>query len=129
MIAKDIMTRDVISVRPQTPVKDVATLLVQHRISAAPVVDTRGHVLGIVSEADLMSKEGKQARAIMSKRLVSVEEEASVSEIAETMTTHCVNRVPVMRGDEMVGIVSRADIVRAIALGEHVALQSPIYDL
>jgi CBS domain-containing protein len=129
MFAKDIMTREVITVRPQTPVKDVSTLLVQHRISATPVVDAEGHLLGIVSEADLISKKGKQARAIMSKRLVSVEEDASVSEIAETMITNCINRVPVMRGSAMVGIVSRADIVRAIALGEHITLNSPIYDL
>ena len=129
MLAKDIMTREVITVPAKTLVEDVSTLLVQHRISATPVVDTKGHVLGIVSEADLMSKKGKQAREIMSKRVVSVAEDASVSEIASTMITNCVNRVPVMRGDAMVGIVSRADIVRAIALGEHIALQSPMYDL
>lgn len=129
MLAKDIMTREVITVRPQTPIEDVSTVLVQHRISATPVIDTDGKVLGIVSEADILSKKGKQARTIMSKRVVSVAEDTSVSEIASTMITNCVNRVPVMHGDQMVGIVSRADIVRAIALGEHVAIHSPIYDL
>lgn len=129
MLAKDIMTKDVITVRPKTPVKEVSTLLVQHRISATPVVDKDGRVVGVVSEADLMSKKGKEARDIMSDAVISVPEDTTVSEVASTMITHSINRVPVMRGSEMVGIVSRADIVRAIALGEHIALQSPIYDL
>lgn len=129
MLARDIMTKDVITVRPKTPVKEVSTLLVQHRISATPVVDKDGRVVGVVSEADLMSKKGKEARDIMSDGAISVTEDTTVSEVASTMITNSINRVPVMRGDEMVGIVSRADIVRAIALGEHIALQSPIYDL
>jgi len=129
MVARDMMTRDVVTIGPHTSVKDVATLLVQHRISATPVVDARGKLVGMVSEADILSKKGKQARAIMTKQLVSIEEDANVSEIAEVMIKHGVNRVPVMQGSEMVGIVSRADVIRAIALGEHVSLHSPIYDL
>lgn len=129
MVAKDIMTRDVVTISPRMSIKDAAARLVQHSISAAPVVDTRGKVVGMVSEADILSKKGKQARAIMSKEVVCVEEETSVAEIAELMTTHDVNRVPVMRQSEMVGIVGRADIIRAIALGEHFTLHSPIYDL
>jgi CBS domain-containing protein len=129
MVAKDIMTRDVVTVRPHMPVKDVATRMVQHRISATPVVDARGKLVGIVSEADILSRKGKQARTIMSKQVVCVEEETSVAEIAEVMVMHGVNRVPVMQGSTMVGVVSRADIIRAIALGEHFTLYSPIYDL
>lgn len=129
MVAKDIMTRDVVTVRPHMPVKDVATRMVQHRISATPVVDARGKLVGIVSEADILSRKGKQARTIMSKQVVCIEEETSVAEIAEVMIMHGVNRVPVMQRSTMVGVVSRADIIRAIALGEHLTLYSPIYDL
>jgi len=123
------MTKEVITISPHMPIKDVAALLVQHRISATPVVDGKGKLIGMVSEADLMSRQGKTARTIMSKKLVAVDEEKTVSEIAELLIQHHVNRVPVLREGEIVGIVSRADIVRAIAMGEHLTLQSPIYDL
>lgn len=129
MLARDIMTKEVITISPHMPIKDVAALLVQHRISATPVVDGKGKLIGMVSEADLMSRQGKTARTIMSKKLVAVDEEKTVSEIAELLIQHHVNRVPVLREGEIVGIVSRADIVRAIAMGEHLTLQSPIYDL
>jgi CBS domain-containing protein len=129
MVANDIMTKTVITIGPRTPVKDVAKLLVHHRISATPVVDVKGKLVGMVSEADLISRKGKEARAIMSKELVTADEDKTVSEIAELMIHHRVNRVPVMRRGDIVGIVSRADIVRAIALGEHLTFHSPIYDV
>jgi CBS domain-containing protein len=65
----------------------------------------------------------------MSKKVIGVVEDTSVEEIARLMTTHSIKRVPVMRGVEVVGIVSRADIVSAIARGEHVAIHTPVYDL
>ena len=80
-------------------------------------------------EADIVAKKGKDVRAIMSKKIISVTEETTVEEIAQLMTTHKIKRLPVMKGDKVVGIVSRADIVSAIALGKHVALHTPVYDL
>jgi len=65
----------------------------------------------------------------MSKDIISVNEEIPVEEIANLFTTHKINRVPVLRGKKLVGIVSRADLVRAIAMGQHIALYTPIYDL
>ena len=65
----------------------------------------------------------------MSKKIISVNEETPVETIAQLMTTHGIKRLPVMREDKVVGIVSRADIVSAIALGKHVALHTPVYDL
>ena len=65
----------------------------------------------------------------MSKNIVSVGEEIPVEEIARMMTTHHIKRLPVMNGGKVIGIVSRADIVSAIALGKHVALHTPVYDL
>ena len=65
----------------------------------------------------------------MSKTIISVAEETTVEEIARLMMTQKIKRVPVMCGDNVVGIVSRADIVSAIARGEHVAIHTPIYDL
>jgi CBS domain-containing protein len=129
MLAKDIMTRDIITVAPTMTVKNLAMTLIKNQISGAPVSDKNGKIVGVVSEADIVAKKGKDVRAIMSKKIISVKEETPVEEIAQLMTTHKIKRLPVMRDDKVVGIVSRADIVSAIALGKHVALHTPVYDL
>jgi CBS domain-containing protein len=129
MIAKNIMTRDVITVTPTMTVKNLAMTLIKNQISGAPVAAKNGKIVGVVSEADIVGKKGKDVKAIMSKTIISVDEETSVEEIAQLMTTHKIKRLPVMREDKVVGIVSRADIVSAIALGKHVALHTPVYDL
>ena len=129
MYAKDIMTRDIITVSPTMSVKNLAMTLIKNQISGAPVSGRNGEIVGVVSEADIVAKKGKDVRAIMSKKIISVKEETPVEEIAQLMTTHKIKRLPVMRGDQVVGIVSRADIVSAIALGKHVALHTPVYDL
>ena len=129
MIAKDVMTRDIITVSPSTKVKSLAMILIKNQISGAPVADKDGKILGIVSEADIVAKKGKDAKAIMSKKVISIRQDASVEEIAQLMVTHAIKRLPVMEGGEIIGIVSRADIVNAIAMGEHVAWHTPIYDL
>ena len=129
MIAKDIMTRDVITVSPATTVRGVAMALIKNQISGAPVADKSGKIIGIVSESDIVAKKGKDVRSIMSRKVISVVEETPVEEIAELMTTHHIKRLPVMNDGRVVGIVSRADIVSAIALGKHVALHTPVYDL
>ncbi len=129
MVAKDIMTKKVITVMPLTTVKNLAKTLSGNNISGVPVVDQRGKVMGIVSEADVVAKSGKQVKGIMSKNVVSVKEETEVEEIARLLSAHRFNRVPVLRQGKLVGIVSRADIIRAIAMGKHIALHTPIYDL
>jgi CBS domain-containing protein len=93
------------------------------------VVDKTGRIVGVVSEADIVAKRGKDVRSIMSKKVIRVSEDTSVEEIAQLMDTHMVKRLPVMNGRNVVGIVSRADIVGAIARGEHIALRTPMYDL
>ena len=129
MQAKDIMTRDIISVSPGMTIKSLAMTLIKNQISGAPVTDKNGKIIGVVSEADIVAKKGKDVKAIMSKKIISVREDTAVEEIAQLMTTHRIKRVPVMRERSVVGIVSRADIVSAIARGEHVAIHTPIYDL
>ncbi len=129
MIAKHIMTKDIITVSPTMTIKTLAMTLIKNQISGAPVAGKNGKIIGVVSEADIVAKKGKAVKSIMSKKIISVAEETSVEEIAELMTTHNIKRVPVMRGEEVVGIVSRADIVSAIARGEHVAIHTPVYDL
>ena len=129
MNAKEIMTRDIITVSPSMKIKDLAMTLIKNQISGAPVAGKDGKILGVVSEADIISKKGKDVRAIMSKKVISVTEDATVEQVAQLMTTHAIKRLPVMNGAAIVGIVSRADIVSAIAQGVHVAIHTPIYDL
>jgi CBS domain-containing protein len=129
MLAKEIMTRDIIMVKPQMTVKQLAMLLIKNQISGAPVAAEDGKIIGIVSEADILAKKARQVKGIMSTKVVSVNEETPVEEIAQLMAMHKIKRLPVMKGNKIVGIVSRADIVSAIALGKHVAIHSPVYDL
>jgi CBS domain-containing protein len=129
MNAKDIMTRDIITVSPTMTVKSLAMTLIKNQISGAPVAAKDGKIIGIVSEADIVAKKGKDVKAIMSKKIISVSEDTAVEAIAQLMTTHSIKRLPVMNGAKIVGIVSRADIVSAIAQGKHVAIHTPIYDL
>jgi CBS domain-containing protein len=129
MIAKDIMTKDVITVGPAASVKELAKTLVQQQISGAPVMNKKGQIVGIVSETDIVANKGKQVKDIMSKKVCSVAEETPVEEIAALMTAHKISRLPVMSGQKLVGLVSRADIVGAIASGKHIAVYTPVYDL
>ncbi|HZA52989.1 MAG TPA: CBS domain-containing protein [Candidatus Udaeobacter sp.] len=129
MVAKDIMTREIITVSPTMTVKRVAMTLIKNQISGAPVAGKNGKIVGVVSEADIVGKKGKDVQAIMSKKVITVTEATPVEEIAQLMTAHKIKRLPVMRGDKIVGIVSRADIVSAIAMGKYVALHTPVYDL
>jgi CBS domain-containing protein len=129
MLAKDIMTRDIIMVKPQMTVKQLALLLIKNQISGAPVAAEDGKIVGVVSEADILAKKARQVKGIMSTKVVSVNEDTPVEEIAQIMATRKIKRLPVMKGNKIVGIVSRADIVSAIALGKHVAVHTPVYDL
>ena len=129
MQAKDIMTRDIITVPPTMTIRNLATTLIKNQISGAPVAAKNGKILGVVSEADIVAKKGKDVKSIMSKTIISVAEDTAVEEIARLMTAQKIKRAPVMRGEDVVGIVSRADIVSAIARGEHVAIHTPVYDL
>jgi CBS domain-containing protein len=129
MIAKEIMTRDIITVEPTMPVKKLAMTLIKNQISGAPVVGKNGKIVGIVSEMDIVAKKGKDVKAIMSKKVISVAEDTPIEEIAQLMSKNRIQRLPVINRDKIVGIVSRADIVNAIAMGKHVTLASPVYDL
>jgi CBS domain-containing protein len=123
------MTRDIITVAPELTVRKLAMTLVKNQISGAPVAGKNGKMVGIVSEADIVAKKGKDVKAIMSKKVISVVEDTPVEEIAQLMTKHKIKRLPVMNSGKVVGIVSRADIVNAIAMGKHVTIPSPVYDL
>jgi len=134
MRVKELMSAPVVCVAPQTPLKEVAALLVDRRISAVPVVDSSECLVGIVSEADLVSLETgedprrhilpphpstrpvpQQASEVMTREVVTLPEEADAAEAARLMLDRKVKRIPVVAGDRIVGIISRRDLLRAMA--------------
>jgi CBS domain-containing protein len=116
MKVKEIMTAPVICTRADASIADVATLLTKHDISAVPVVDDSGAVVGLVSEYDLLARRGKVARDVMSPGIISVTEETDVDEVRFLLIERRIRRVPVLSGQQLVGIVSRSDLVRQMAV-------------
>ena len=142
MLARDVMTRGVLAVRAETPVEEIAALLLSRSISAVPVVDGDDRVVGIVSEGDLMRRteaetyrrpswwlelvsdpaslardyvktHGRRASDVMTRQVVSVTEDTPVDKIASLLDSRRIKRVPVVREGKLVGVVSRADLLTA----------------
>jgi CBS domain-containing protein len=140
MKVRDVMTREVVSVPPHMRLKDLAQLLVERRISGAPVVDESGEVVGVVSEADLVAKQvgrplgqrtpldwifGERPSAwelrqraattvgqAMTAPVITVDADRPLREAAALMVDRGVNRLPVTDAGQLVGMVTRADLVR-----------------
>lgn len=148
MVARDVMTKDVITVKTDTPVTEIAKLMATNGISGVPVLDDEGCLVGMVTENDLLLKLAKSkshprlalfglwvvpddvvenaykdarnkavAADVMTRNVVTFSEDDSIEEIAAEMVKRGINRVPIMRDCKLVGIVSREDILRAIAAG------------
>jgi CBS domain-containing protein len=117
LVARDIMTKEVISTRASCKVEQVTRVLYHHGISGLPVLDEQHHVIGMVTEADILGRRRGQriVQDIMSAPVYAVFEDTPVEEIAALLTERKIKRVPVLREGKLVGIVSRADVVRAIA--------------
>ena len=130
--AKDVMTREhLVTVGPETHVHRIAELLSANHISSVMICEGYS-LIGIVSEGDLLHRQelgteddddsasmvkshAMHAREIMTKPPISVTEETSLADVVRTLHTQHIRRVPVVRGDRLVGVVARADIVRALA--------------
>ncbi|MEO6896476.1 MAG: CBS domain-containing protein [Caldimonas sp.] len=150
MRVRDIMTRTVVSAEPETSVFDLATLMLDNRVSAIPVI-SGGSLVGIVSEADLLHRyeigtqrdatpqswwrrifvdddapwsyveaHAMRVKDIMTTPVVSVDVDASVAEVAALFESRKIRRAPVMSARSMVGIVSRTDFVRALVARAHI---------
>jgi CBS domain-containing protein len=152
-LVKELMTTQVVTVGPATPFKEIVARLAEHRVSAAPVVDEAGTVLGVVSEADLLLKEefpdpdqdiplfwtkrrrlerekaaGSTARDLMTVALVSISPDATVAEAARRMHRAQIKRLPVIgEGGRLVGIISRGDLLKVFDRPDH-AIQREILD-
>jgi len=139
----DIMTWDVITVSPDTSVYEAAQLLLGRRISALPVLNADGRLVGIVSESDLMRRgeirsekqmpwwrglltsdlrqaseflrsHGRLVADVMSRNVITAHGRMTLRELAELMESHAIKRLPVMDGHRLVGIVARSDLLRAL---------------
>lgn len=108
---KQVMTRDVITFREDTPVAAIADELSRRRITGAPVVTNEGHVVGIVSEVDVFTKRGEKASDIMSTHVISVSEDTGVDEAARLLAGARIRRLPVLQAGRMVGLISRSDVL------------------
>ena len=111
-VAQHVMTSDPVTARPEHTIQEAAELLLFHHISGLPVLDEKGALVGVVSEADLIGKQGKTVADVMTREVVSVDAGTRVEEIATTMAHRQIKRVPVVQDGRVVGIISRADVVR-----------------
>src|SRR5436309_13419286 len=102
MIAKEIMTRDIITVEPTMPVKKLAMTLIKNQISGAPVVGKNGKIVGIVSEMDIVAKKGKDVKAIMSKKVISLAEDTPTEAIAPLMRKNRLHPLPAINWHKII---------------------------
>lgn len=144
MRAHQIMTPSVLTVTPETTMLEAANKMLQQHVSGLPVVDAAGKVIGIVSEGDFLRRteigtgrkrgrwlkfilgpgteaidfvheNGRNVSEVMTREPVTITEDTPLEEIVTTMEKHDVKRLPVMRGETLVGIVSRASLLQAVA--------------
>lgn len=109
--AGQIMSTPVVSVAPRAPIREVADALTQHQISAVPVVDDGGNVLGMVSEYDLLANAGTVAAEVMTTAVISVSADTAIADVRHLLVERRIRRVPVLAAGRLVGIVSRGDVV------------------
>lgn len=144
MRAKDVMTQPVISVEPDDTIERAIRLMLQKRISGLPVINAAGHLVGIVTEGDFLRRSetgtqhrrprwleflvgpgrlaseyvrthGRKVNDVMTEEPITVEEDVPLEDIVKLMEKHHIKRMPVVRGDKVVGILSRANLLHALA--------------
>jgi CBS domain-containing protein len=157
MKARDVMVSPVITINPAASVKEIAQILLQHHISALPVVDGTGQLIGIVSESDLMRRadlgteprrsrwlsslffdearlaaeyvkvHGRKVADVMTARVITAAPDTPLNEIASLLEKHSIKRVPIVENGSLVGIVSRANLIQALAT-DRKGLEIPVPD-
>ena len=157
MRASDIMTTKVVTISPDLKVDEIARVLLEKGISAVPVADENGKVLGIVSEGDLLRRHenhterrhsswlslftssedeardyakthGMTAAQVMTDKIISVDEETLVGDIAQLLEKRRIKRVPVIQDGKLVGIVSRANLLHGLAASKDAGPAAPSVD-
>jgi CBS domain-containing protein len=116
MKAEEVMTTRVITVTENQTKQEAARLLAEHRISGLPVVNANKVVVGVVTEYDVIGKDGRTVGEIMTRGVVSVTPDTDLEEVSHLLVHERIKRVPVLDQGRLVGIVSRADLVRVVAM-------------
>jgi CBS domain-containing protein len=151
MKAVDVMTREIVSISPDASVMEAVRLMLQHKISGLPVIDASGNLRGVVTEGDFLRRvetgterkrsrfvefllgpgrlatdyahaSGRKVDEVMTPDVRTVTEDEPLEKVVHLMERYRIKRIPVMRGDKVVGIVTRANLMRALAslaLAEH----------
>jgi CBS domain-containing protein len=154
MRAMDVMTTSVVAVPPNATIADAAKLMLERRISGLPVIDAKGKLVGMVSEGDLLRRvesdterrrprwlelfaanstlaaeyvrsHAKRVADVMTEHMVTVREDTPLAEVADILESKRVKRVPVLRDGKIVGIVSRSNLLQAVASGAAAAAAQP----
>ena len=116
MRARDVMTTTVITVTESQTKQQAARLLAQHRISGLPVVNDDNVVVGVVTEYDVISKDGQTVGEIMTRGVISITPDTDLEEVSHILVNERIKRLPVLDQGRLLGIVSRADLVKEVAL-------------
>ncbi len=143
MKARDVMTRDIVSIEPDASILKAARLMLQHRISGLPVVGKNGKLVGIVTEGDFLRRaetgtehhgprwiefligpgklaeeyvhaSGRKVEEVMTPEVRTIGEDTALEQAVDLMERHHVKRLPVLRESKLVGIVTRANVMRAM---------------
>lgn len=158
MFAADVMTHDVVTVHTDATVKEIAEILLAKGISGVPVVDAAGALVGVVSEGDLLHRveteterrrswwlelladreqmaqdfvksHARKAGDVMTRQVVTVKPDTPLSDVSALLEKHKIKRVPVVDGGKVVGIVSRANLLKALVrFGEGAKGEAPVSD-
>jgi tRNA nucleotidyltransferase (CCA-adding enzyme) len=108
---KQVMNRNVLTFREDTPVDEAARILNEKQFSGAPVVAGENEVVGIVSEVDIFTKPGSRVGEIMSQNVISVTEDTGINEAARLLAGERIRRLPVLKRGKLVGLLSRSDVL------------------
>lgn len=130
--AKQVMTTGVVCVKRDTRIEEVVELFEQHRVSGLPVVDRQQRLLGVITEYDLLRsitalKMRGTVAEFMTRDVISIEEDASLTEIAEIFLSTRVRRVPVTRDGKVIGVISRRDLIFIANIRQRLLDELPVF--
>jgi CBS domain-containing protein len=154
MRVEDFMTRRVVTITPDTTLLAAAKLMLEHRVGGLPVLDASARMIGVFSESDLLREEGEDGSPwlqmmvgpdgkpaepprldarkvgdVMTRQLITIAPGASIAQACRLLHEHRLRRLPVVDSDKLVGMIARADLVRAVAVSAEKASPAPVRDV
>jgi CBS domain-containing protein len=154
MRVEDFMTRRVVTITPDTTLLAAAKLMLEHRVGGLPVLDASARIIGIFSESDLLREEGEDGSPwlrmmvgpdgeppeparlaarkvgdVMTRNPITIAPDASIAQACELLHERRLRRLPVVQGGQLVGMIARADLVRAVAVSAEEVAPTPVRDV